>query len=150
MLLVLPASAAGVLETGAFADTPTFVVPGQGVPSMAEHCVAEIQSKESLKLAPGRDPLYLFACYLEWRNKGNLRAFRSCWRVWTTRMKTRGRAALAQLIRENCTGTPEEIEIAVSEGMAEFERFSDGKMSVTLVRDFIAMKAEQQRTMEGQ
>jgi len=43
---------------------------------MAEHCAAEIQSKESLKLAPRRDPLYLFACYLEWRNEGNLRAFR--------------------------------------------------------------------------
>ncbi len=42
---------------------------------MAEHSVAEIQSEESLKLASRRDPLYLFACYLEWRKKGNLRAF---------------------------------------------------------------------------
>jgi len=42
---------------------------------MAEHCAAEIQSEESLKLAPRRDPLYLFACYLEWQNEANLRAF---------------------------------------------------------------------------
>jgi len=42
---------------------------------MAEYCAAEIQSEESLRPAPRRDPLYLFACYLEWRNEGNLRAF---------------------------------------------------------------------------
>ncbi len=47
---------------------------------MAEHLAAEIQSvrnqsEESLKSASRRDPLYLFACYLEWRNEGNLRAF---------------------------------------------------------------------------
>lgn len=42
---------------------------------MAEQCAAETQSKESLNLAPRREPLYLFACYLEWRNKENLHAF---------------------------------------------------------------------------
>jgi hypothetical protein len=42
---------------------------------MAEQLAAEIQSEESLKLAPRRDPLYLFACYLEWRKEANLRAF---------------------------------------------------------------------------
>jgi hypothetical protein len=42
---------------------------------MVEHCAAEIQSEESLKSVPRRDPLYLFACYIEWRNELNLMAF---------------------------------------------------------------------------
>ena len=42
---------------------------------MNEHPAAESQTQESLKAVPGRDPLYLFACHLEWRNEGNLRAF---------------------------------------------------------------------------
>jgi hypothetical protein len=65
----------GVLETGAFADIPHSLSQAPGVPSIAEQCTAEIQRQESLKLGPRRDPLYLFACYLEWRNEGNLRAF---------------------------------------------------------------------------
>ena len=42
---------------------------------MNECPAAESQTQESLKAISGRDPLYLFACHLEWRNEGNLRAF---------------------------------------------------------------------------
>lgn len=42
---------------------------------MNEHPAAESQAQESLKAVSGRDPLYLFACHLEWRNEGNLSAF---------------------------------------------------------------------------
>jgi hypothetical protein len=42
---------------------------------MNEHPAAESQTKESLKAAWGRDPLYLFACHLEWHTEGSLLAF---------------------------------------------------------------------------
>jgi hypothetical protein len=42
---------------------------------MNEHPAAESQTKESLKTAGGRDPLYLFACHLEWHTEGSLLAF---------------------------------------------------------------------------
>lgn len=42
---------------------------------MNEHPAAQSQTAERLKQACGRDPLYLFACHLEWHTQGNLRAF---------------------------------------------------------------------------
>jgi hypothetical protein len=36
---------------------------------------AESHAKEGLKADCGRDPLYLFACHLEWHTEGSLLAF---------------------------------------------------------------------------
>ena len=72
---VLPASAAGVLETGAFADLSAFVVGDQGVQAWLSTVPRRSRAKRASSWLPRRDPLYLFACYLEWQNEANLRAF---------------------------------------------------------------------------
>ncbi len=48
------------------------------------HCATELADPESKKTAKarpgsvtcGRDPIYLFACHLEWRDRENLRAYK--------------------------------------------------------------------------
>ena len=42
---------------------------------MNEILVTESQPASASKAVSGRDPLYLFACHLEWQNERNLRAF---------------------------------------------------------------------------
>ncbi len=43
---------------------------------MNHYLVLEKHADNSLTAAPPRDPLYVFACHLAWRNDGNLMAFR--------------------------------------------------------------------------
>ena len=45
------------------------------VAEMNEHPAAQSQTAERLKQACRWDPLYLFACHVEWHTEGNLRAF---------------------------------------------------------------------------
>ncbi len=42
---------------------------------MSDYPVVEIPPRQSPNLAPRRDPLYLFACHLEWQINGNVSAF---------------------------------------------------------------------------
>jgi hypothetical protein len=63
------------LEMKAFAGNSVLNVVSSGSETMNESPAAEGQPKEGLKAACGRDPLYLFACHLEWHTEGSLLAF---------------------------------------------------------------------------
>jgi hypothetical protein len=42
---------------------------------MNEHPAGQSQTEDNLALVPGRDPLYLFVCYLEWEHQESIHAF---------------------------------------------------------------------------
>ena len=63
-----------VPENRAFADIPVFDIMGaRDLPPANVHPAVEFIT--SPKVARKRDPLYLFACKIEWRNHCNLTAF---------------------------------------------------------------------------